>query len=88
MTKRILSFLLAISLCCTLIAGCGKQSPEKTTERNAGGYTRAEWIHSLCDSMGIPKSETDKPYFKDVDKDDSDFPYIQAAVEWNIIDEE
>lgn len=48
--------------------------------------TKYEWIAMLCEKNGITEYNNQTAYFQDVKEDNSYFSYIQAAVEWGIID--
>ena len=51
-----------------------------------GDITRYEWIEMLCAQTGITEYQNEAPYFSDVEKDSAYYPYLQSAVEWEILD--
>lgn len=51
-------------------------------------FTRFEWIKLLCEKVGVTDYECEIPYFVDVTKDSEYFNYVQAAVEWELLEDE
>ena len=51
-----------------------------------GDITRYEWIEMLCAQTGITEYQNEAPYFSDVEKNSAYYPYLQSAVEWEILD--
>lgn len=53
---------------------------------SVGDVTRYEWIEMLCTKTGITEYESETPYFSDVEKNNVYYPYLQSAVEWEVLD--
>ncbi len=51
-----------------------------------GEVTRYEWMEMLCEQTGLTDYETEEPFFSDVDGGHRCFPYLQSAVEWEILE--
>ena len=74
-----MALLFCIGVTC-LLNGCGKKQDEEI-------ITRYEWIELLTQRFGIKESINEEPYFEDVVFGNDYFDVIQAAVEWDILDE-
>lgn len=48
--------------------------------------TRYEWLEMLGEQLGINEYTNESSYFSDVHSENPYYPYIQSAVEWNVID--
>lgn len=94
--KRI---LIIITIICLLIAvgiGVGawfvKNKKEVISEKNVKheecDFTRYEWMEILCEKVGITDYESNTSYFEDVATDNKYFSYVQAAVEWEVLDDD
>ena len=80
--RRIISLLLVL----VLTAGIAAYLASCST---AGfGVTTGEWLNMVVDKFGITGYQRETPYIEAVEKDNSYFSAVQAAYEWNIIDEE
>lgn len=94
--KRI---LIIITIICLLIAvgiGVGawfvKNKKEVISEKNVKheecDFTRYEWMELLCEKVGITDYESNTSYFEDVATDNKYFSYVQAAVEWEVLEDD
>lgn len=55
--------------------------------RNAGtNITRYEWLEMLCEQTGMEQGDLKDPAFEDVEKTDDYYSYVQAAVNWELLD--
>lgn len=45
-----------------------------------------EWIQTLDEEAGIQEFTQEKPYYLNVPKENRYYPYVQAGVEWKILD--
>lgn len=82
--KKIISIILAGSIIfgtCIGFSGC-------TGNPNDSAITRGEWIEQLGQKMGLDEYQSKTNYFKDIKEDNEIYPYVQACVEWDILDEE
>lgn len=85
MKEKILAMLLVIlgiANLLTCIPGCGKKA---STTAGDGEVSRAQWIQMLTDTFYIQDSDTEEPYFKDIDKSNELFGKIQACADIGII---
>lgn len=93
MKKKIIALFLTVSLFVSLLCGCGlmdifreelgENEPDQLEP--AEEMTRGEWIAALAEEFGLDGSQTETPYFSDVDAGDELFPYVQAAADWGIL---
>lgn len=80
MKRKIVSLLLTIILVVNLLplSGCGNQSDEDTV-------TRGEWIAMLSETFGMDSYTEETPYYSDVTNDNTLFPCVQSAAEWDVL---
>lgn len=78
--KKIVSFLLALTLMMNLLSlsGCGRQTDEDTV-------SRGEWITMLSEAFGMDSYAEETPYYTDVTDENSLFPLVQSAAEWDVL---
>lgn len=100
MKKKLLSFLLALSMLAGLLGGCVKEEtagkePENpnitpsgadSQQQEAQPVTRGEWIAMLAGTFSLGEAKADMPYFSDVDAGSEIFDYVQSSVEWGILE--
>lgn len=48
--------------------------------------TRYEWLEMLCEQTGMEQGDLKDPAFEDVEKTDEYYSYVQAAVNWGLLD--
>ncbi|MCM1026244.1 MAG: S-layer homology domain-containing protein [Roseburia sp.] len=87
--KRNRRLLLVALILAVTLAGCGSAGngdAEAAGGRGAGGITRAEYIGMLGTRFGYNGYESEEDLFTDVASDNTWYPQIQAAAEWQIID--
>ncbi len=79
MPMRLISKFLQIILCIfmVLIYGCAKKIETMTI---------GEWLEKIVVEANIPESTNDSPYFLNIKENSKYFPYVQASVEWGILD--
>lgn len=82
--KRIVALGLAIIMVFTTIIGCSDEKKAVTTD-NAPLLTRAQWVQLVGMGFGLDSPQSEEPYYADVHKENSIFPYVQAAYEWNVL---
>ncbi len=90
--KKAVLFLSIIILLLVGIGGVGialflqRQDDKyvKTAEEDA--ISRYEWMKMLCEQNEMTEYQNAEPYYEDVDASNTYFPYIQSAVEWELID--
>lgn len=82
MKHRIKQLLFILIFMTGILSGCGK---EKETI-GSGTISRAEYIGILGDSFGYDEYITENDIFSDVSSDNSYYPYIQAAAEWQVVE--
>ena len=81
--KKLISLLLVFLMIFTqvlLFSSCKKSG------KTDGAISRADWIKKLAIATGTTEAESTTPYYSDVDNSDEFFDFIQACVEWNVID--
>lgn len=79
--KKIIALLLALLTflsMLTCLTGCN------SNEKN---ITKGELINLICDSFGMSSFTKQEPYTNTVKKDNKYFTSVQAAYEWEIIDD-
>ena len=72
---------LALVLSLGLLTAPGCQKQVKNT------ITLGEWIREVDEKAGISQYEEKKPYFMNVPEDSPYFESVQAAAEWDVIDQ-
>ena len=80
--RRIISLLLVLVLTAGIAASLASCSTM------GFGVTTGEWLNMVVDKFGITGYQSETPHIEAVKKDNSYFSAVQAAYEWNIIDEE
>lgn len=80
--KRIISLFLVFVLSSSIAASLASCSTM------GFGVTTGEWLNMVVDKFGITGYQSETPHIEAVKKDNSYFSAVQAAYEWNIIDEE
>ncbi|MCM1127054.1 MAG: hypothetical protein NC429_11350 [Lachnospiraceae bacterium] len=65
-----------------------KTGDDYVKNADEGGITRCEWMEMLCEQTGIIEYRNETPYFSDIEKDSTYYPYLQSAVEWEVLDPE
>lgn len=87
----IIIFLVAIgiglSIFCCVRNKKKNVNGETLVKHEACDFTRYEWIKLLCEKVGVTDYQNKTPYFDDVAADNEYFNYIQAAVEWEVIED-
>lgn len=80
MKRRIFSLLLMIVLMINMLplSGCGNRE-------QSDAVTRGEWITMLSEAFGMDSYAEDTPYYSDVVAGTALFPYVQSAVEWDVL---
>lgn len=80
MKRKIVSLLLTITLMVNLLplSGCGKQD-------NEDSVTRGEWIAMLSETFGMDSYTEETPYYSDITNDNTLFPCVQSAAEWDVL---
>lgn len=83
--KRTISALLMaiMLLSMTPLMGCG----ESGGGTNENKVTKGEWLAAIVDAFGIESYQSVKPHVDGVDSSNPFFDAVQAAYEWNIIDD-
>lgn len=59
---------------------------KRSLGKDENAVPRYEWLEMLGEQIGINGYTNDSPYFCDVHSENPYYPYIQSAVEWNVID--
>lgn len=77
------NILIGVAVCIIALI-LGTILVKKKSQENI--VTRFEWIEMLGEQYGTTEYTNESPYFKDVDSDNPYFPYVQAAVEWGVLD--
>lgn len=91
LTKKKISILFFIIITSTLLGiiflyHLFKDDDYYVKSANEGDITRYEWMEMLCEQTGIIEYQNEVSYFSDVGKNNVYFPYLQSAVEWEILD--
>lgn len=86
--KKILGIALTIVI--VLLTGSivfyiGSGIAKNTRETD---ITRYEWIEMLCTQTGMDQGTMTDPAFDDVDSGNTYFPYVQAAANWRVLNED
>lgn len=79
--KRILSFMLIMTITLSSILSLGGCSSKKQSTLSLG-----EWLVMLNSSFGMDSYNSDTPYFDNVSESNIYFDAVQIAVEWDVID--
>lgn len=74
----VLVFITIIGILIGIVILRGKSDDEEVS--------RYEWMEMLCEQEGLTEYKNQNPYFSDVNEDDFYFPYLQSAVEWEVLD--
>lgn len=73
---------LLLLLCCVgqviALSGCKKE---------VDSISLGEWIQIMDEEAGIQEFVQEEPYYSNVLKENTYYPYVQAGVEWKILDE-
>ncbi|MEG0658934.1 MAG: hypothetical protein RR443_00140 [Anaerorhabdus sp.] len=79
MRMRQISKALQIILCIFMFVnvGCSKK---------VESITVGEWLEKIVINANIPESTKSNPYFLNIKEDNQYFSYVQASVEWGILD--
>lgn len=95
MRKRMLAWILTLSMLTGLLAGCGigkdkvdgsaAQSGSSSQQEEDAPVTRGEWITMLAGAFALVEPQSDTPYFSDVSAGDELFDYVQSSVEWGVL---
>lgn len=99
MKKRILALLLTMAMIGGLLplSGCGGKAdqpgsnptpdarPSDSQPDDQSGMTRGEWVTMLGQTFGLDQSDTETPYFSDVQPGDPLFSYVQAEQDWDVL---
>lgn len=56
-------------------------------DKNTDDITRYEWIEMLCTQTGMEQGTLKTPVFDDVDETNEYYSYVQAAVNWGLLEE-
>lgn len=65
-----------------------RQDDKYIKTANEDDISRYEWMEMLCEQSGLTEYQNEEPYYEDVNTNNSYFPYIQSAVEWDVLEEE
>ena len=57
-----------------------------TSKNTENVITRYEWLEMLCEQTGMEQGDLKEPAFEDVEKTDEYYSYVQAAVNWELLD--
>ncbi len=79
--KRILSFMLIMTITLSSILSLGGCSSKKQSTLSLG-----EWLVMLNSSFGMDSYNSDTSYFDNVSESNIYFDVVQIAVEWDVID--
>lgn len=83
--KATISMLLVVTLTfCELFA---LSSCKKTTAENDPDISKGEFLSMLDEKFGFNNYQSEEPHVKNVGKDNDLFSVVQAAYEWNVIDD-
>lgn len=97
MEKKLISLLLALSIFIGALTGCttGNDSDDGSTtnskdstssqQEQEAPITRGEWITMLAGAFALTDPQSNTPYFSDVGTEDKLFNYVQALVEWGVL---
>lgn len=78
--------LLSIAIICFGILIFSSRKDDKYIKTaEAGDISRYEWMEMLCKQCGLTEYKNLTPYYEDVNAASPYFPYIQSAVEWNVL---
>ena len=58
----------------------------KATNNDGNYISRYDWMAMLCDYEGLTEYSSSDSYFSDIDSNNENFAYIQAAVEWGLLE--
>ena len=61
-------------------------SRNKATNNDDNYISRYDWMAMLCDYEGLTEYSSSDSYFSDIDSNNENFAYIQAAVEWGLLE--
>lgn len=81
--SSVCAVLLLIGIICAIK---GNSNESEKAEGDENTITRYEWLQMLGEECGIKEYTNETPYFTDVDSDNAFFSYVQAAVEWKVIE--
>lgn len=85
--KKLLSILISL-LIIVLISGSLTLiyfNKRDGSDTNDGEITRGEWIEVLSRSLGMDDFQNEEPYFDDIPKDSSIYPFVQSCYEWDVL---
>lgn len=89
--KRILYGILGIAviliICGAFFLWYGKKG-DTQPEEDGEKVSRQEWIKTLGEHSGATEGSDEEDYFSDVDTESEYYPYIQAAADWDFIDQD
>lgn len=80
----IIIFLLFIGI--IVVYYSSKKNNNRVKSAEEDHITRYEWMEMLCEQTGITEYQNDTPYFSDTEKDSIYYPYLQSAVEHEVLD--
>lgn len=88
--KKLIALFLCIAMFVSAFAGCGKakNAQETVAAATEESITCGEWYDLLASNFGAVNSETEKPYFSNITKENDMFAKIQTLVEFGVIDRE
>ena len=82
MKRKTKWLILTLLLSIAVLTGCGKT----TDTANDGKLSRGEYIRMLAEGFGYDTPAAESDIFTDVSPDNTYYPYIQAAAEWQVVD--
>lgn len=75
----------AVCACLGFMFFSDRQDDKYIKTAAVGDISRYEWMEMLCEQSGLTEYNSAAPYYEDVNADSPYFPYIQSAVEWNVL---
>lgn len=75
----------AVCACLGFMFFSDRQDDKYIKTAKTGDISRYEWMKMLCEQSGLTEYKSAVPYYEDVNANSPYFPYIQSAVEWNVL---
>ena len=85
----LISLLALIIISGTIALVChnrkDKASLSTSQDNDETEITRGEWIEVLARSLGMDDFKNEEPYFKDINREDDIYSFVQSCYEWDVL---